>query len=174
LPPEKKVVWDIAGAALCSSTVKAAFVRRLAPMLERRFGPRYADVGLYPIPILTRDGAGYNINIHSDALSKGITVQFYLPRDESIAHVGTVFHTELPDGERPRVSKMRFWPNTGYAFAVDHNTHHSVDLVGPEVRTRDSILLTYYVDAGLLNVLRNRGKRVGNYVLSSVRHGLGR
>jgi hypothetical protein len=174
LPPEKKAVWDIVGAALCSSTVKAAFVRKLAPMLEGRFGPRYAEVGLYPIPILTRDGAGYSINIHSDAPSKGITVQFYLPSDESIAHVGTVFHTELPDGERPPVSKMRFSPNTGYAFVVDRKTHHSVDLVGPEVRTRDSILLTYYVDAGALRFLRNRGKRIGNFVLQSVRQGLGR
>ena len=31
LPPEKRVVWDIVGRALCSESVKAAFVRRLAP-----------------------------------------------------------------------------------------------------------------------------------------------
>src|SRR5215510_987016 len=38
LPAQKKVVWDIVGRALCSQTVKAAFVRRLQPGLERRFG----------------------------------------------------------------------------------------------------------------------------------------
>ena len=32
--------------------------------------------------------------------------------------------------------------------------------------TRDSILLTYFVDAGLLRYLRNRGKRIGNFVLN--------
>ena len=169
LPPDKKAVWDIVGGALCSEAVKAAFVRRLAPALERRFGPDYAKIGLYPIPILTRDTAGYRIGVHSDAPSKGITVQFYLPRDDSIAHVGTVFHSELADGSRPSVCKMRFSPNCGYAFAVDRKTHHSVDLVGPEVMTRDSILLTYYVDAGPLLFLRNRGKRLGNFLLNEWR-----
>jgi hypothetical protein len=38
------------------------------------------------------------------------------------------------------------------------------------VTTRDSILLTYFVDAGPLRYLRNRGKRIGNFVLNEVRH----
>jgi hypothetical protein len=65
---------------------------------------------------------------------------------------------------------MRFGRNTGYAFAVGNNTWHSADPVGNEVASRDSILLTYFVDAGLLRFLRNRGKRVGNFVLNEVRH----
>jgi hypothetical protein len=40
------------------------------------------------------------------------------------------------------------------------------------VRTRDSILLTYFVDAGVLHYLRNRGKRFGNFVLNEVRNRL--
>ena len=40
------------------------------------------------------------------------------------------------------------------------------------VKTRDSILLTYFVDQGVLKILRNRGKRVGNFVLNEVRHRL--
>ncbi len=169
LPAEQRGLWSLVGAALCSREVSDAMVRKLAPALARRFGPEYAGVGLYPIPTLTRDGAGYTINIHSDHLSKGITVQFYLPHDSSTTHIGTVFHTELPDGDRPAVEKKAFAPNTGYAFAVDRDTHHSVDTVGPEVRTRDSILLTYYVDAGPLKFLRNRGKRVGNFLLNELR-----
>ena len=65
---------------------------------------------------------------------------------------------------------MKFAPNTGYAFAVGDNTWHSADPVGAEVATRDSILLTYFVDAGLLRFLRNRGKRVGNFVLNEVKY----
>src|SRR6202161_3547984 len=42
LPPEKRAVWDIVGRALCSAAVKEAFIHRLAPALERRFGPGYA------------------------------------------------------------------------------------------------------------------------------------
>jgi hypothetical protein len=172
LPPEKKAVWDIVGRALTSAPVRDAFVRRLAPALERRFGAAYADVGMFPIPVLTRDIPGYLITPHTDTRWKGITVQLYLPRDRSIAHIGTIFHKKLADGSMPKDKQMSFAPNTGYAFAVGTDTWHSADRIGPEVETRDSILLTYFVDAGALRYFRNRGKRVGNFVLSEVRNRL--
>ena len=68
------------------------------------------------------------------------------------------------------MSQVRFAPNSGYAFAVGDDTWHSADPVGPEVETRDSILLTYFVDAGALRFLRNRAKRIGNLVRNEVRH----
>jgi hypothetical protein len=173
LPPEKRSIWDVIGAALCSRELQAALVRRLAPTLARRFGPAFAEVRLYPIPILTRDVPGYSIHPHADTRSKGITVQLYLPRDAATNHIGTVFHQRQPDGSLTR-SQMPFAPNTGYAFTVDDESLHSADTVGPEVTTRDSILLTYFVDAGPLRFLRNRGKRVGNFVLNEVRHATGR
>jgi hypothetical protein len=37
------------------------------------------------------------------------------------------------------------------------------------VKTRDSILHTYFVDQGLLRILRNRGRRVGNFIGNEVR-----
>jgi hypothetical protein len=150
--------------------VKEAFVRSLAPGLERRFGQRYADVGMYPVPVLTRDVPGYLIPPHTDTSWKGITVQLYLPRDRSATAVGTIFHEKPADGSMPKKKQMTFAPNSGYAFAVDTDTWHSADPVGPEVRTRDSILLTYFVDAGVLRYLRNRGKRFGNFVLNEVRN----
>src|SRR5262245_1823285 len=133
LPAEKKVVWDIVGRALCSQTVKAAFVRRLQPGLERRFGKDFQRIGMYPIPILTRDVPGYRITPHTDTHWKGITVQLYLPRDERNAHIGTIFHERRADGGLERVSQVRFAPNSGYAFAVGDDTWHSADPVGPEV-----------------------------------------
>jgi hypothetical protein len=172
LPPQKRAVWDIVGRALCSRPVKEAFVRRLAPALERRFGSGYAKTGMYPIPILTRDIPGYLITPHTDTRWKGITVQLYLPADASNTHIGTIFHDKLPDGSLPRTKQMKFAPNTGYAFAVGTDTWHSADAVGSEVRNRDSILLTYFVDAGMLRFLRNRGKRFGNFVGSEVRNRL--
>ena len=73
-------------------------------------------------------------------------------------------------GSLPTRTQMQFSPNSGYAFAVADDTWHSADTVGPEVTTRDSILLTYFVDSGVLRVMRNRGKRVGNFVLNEIRH----
>jgi len=60
--------------------------------------------------------------------------------------------------------------NSGYAFAVADNTWHSADPVGPEVKTRDSILLTYFVDAGPWRFVRNRGRRLANFVLNETRN----
>jgi hypothetical protein len=172
LPPQKRAVWDVVGRALCARPVRDAFVRRLAVPLERRFGARFAKTGMYPIPILTRDIPGYLITPHTDTRWKGITVQLYLPRDRSTAHIGTIFHEKLADGSLPKRAQMSFVPNSGYAFAVGTDTWHSADPVGAEVRTRDSILLTYFVDAGVLRFLRNRSKRFGNFVLNEVRNRL--
>jgi len=170
LPPQKRAVWGIVGGALCSSAVRDAFIRRLSCAIERRFGS--INVGMYPIPVLTRDIPGYLITPHTDTRWKGITVQLYLPRDRSTMQIGTIFHEKLADGSLPKVKQMTFAPNTGYAFAVGTDTWHSADPVGPEVKTRDSILLTYFVDAGVLRFLRNRGKRLGNFLLSEFRNRL--
>jgi hypothetical protein len=170
LNEDKRPIWDVVGRALCSSEVQEAISRGLAPGLERRFGPGFKKVGMYPIPVLTRDIPGYRITPHTDTQWKGMTVQFYLPRDASATHIGTIFHDRAPDGSLPKAMQMRFAPNAGYAFAVGDNTWHSADPVGNEVETRDSILLTYFVDAGLLRILRNRGKRIGNFLLSEAKH----
>ena len=169
----KRGIWRLVGDALISRPVQEAFVRRLAPAMERRFGAEFQRVGLYPIPILTRDTDGYRIPEHTDTQWKGITVQFYLPVDDSITHVGTIFSERLADGSFKPAARMRFAPNTGYAFAVGTDTWHSVDQVGSEVKSRDSILLTYFVDAGVLRFFRNRGRRVGNCALNEIRR-LGR
>jgi hypothetical protein len=52
---------------------------------------------------------------------------------------------------------------------VGNNTWHSADRIGPEVKTRDSILLTYFVDSGPLRIARNRGKRAINFLLNEYR-----
>ena len=81
---------------------------------------------------------------HTDTHWKGITVQLYLPRDRSNTHIPTIFHEKLADGPLAKVKQMTFAPNTGYAFAVGDDTWHSADRVGPEVFTRDSILLDVF------------------------------
>jgi hypothetical protein len=170
LPQTKRAVWDVAGRVLRSKEVGSAFVQRLAPGLKRRFGENFSKVGMYPVPILTRDIPGYRIFKHTDSLWKGITVQFYLPPDNSTPHIGTIFHEVLPNGRKPKKAQMPFSPNSGYAFAVADNTWHSADPVGPDVKTRDSILLTYFVDAGAWRLVRNRSRRFLNLLLNEVRN----
>lgn len=175
-PRGKRPVWEVVGSALCSAPVQDAFMRRLAPELERRFGPDYARIDMYPMPILTRDIPGYRIRPHCDTHWKGITVQLYLPRDEAWTDIGTIFHApnQAKPGKLTRAKQMRFAPNTGYAFVVTDDSWHSADPVHEKVTTRDSILLTYFVDQGPLRVLRNRGKRIGNFLLNEARSLTGR
>ena len=88
----KRALWDVVGRALCADKVRQAFIRRLAPGLSKRFGADFAKVGMYPIPILTRDIPGYLITPHTDTRWKGITVQLYLPADDANTDIGTIFH----------------------------------------------------------------------------------
>jgi len=169
LPAEKLAVWDVVGRALRSEEVKTALKKKLAPALQQRFGNKFDKVGMYPVPILTRDIPGYRVFKHCDSWWKGITVQLYLPSDSAHTNIGTIFHERKPDGTKPKVTQMPFAPNSGYAFAVFTDTWHSADPVGPEVTTRDSILLTYFVDHGLTRKVRNRGRRVGNFLLNEAR-----
>ncbi len=99
-----------------------------------------------------------------------MTVHFYLPPDRSMTHVGTKFLHPVGDQQWTTASQMEFAPNTGYAFAVGEDTWHSADQIGPEISTRDSILLTYFVDSKMIQILRNRAKRVGNFVRNEVKH----
>ena len=170
LPPDQRAIWGLVGRVLCSDAVQRAFVRRLEPGLRRRFGSDFAQVGLFPVPVLTRDIAGYHIPPHTDTHWKGVTVLIYLPPDESVAHIGTVTHERAADGSLKRAGRGRFAPNSGFAFAVGDDTWHSVDPVGPEVATRDLIILQYFVDSGLQRMIRNRGKRIGNMLLNEARH----
>ena len=79
-----------------------------------------------------------------------------------------VIYERLADGTMPKVRQMQFMPNTGYAFAVKGDSWHSADPVDTGNRSRDSILLTYFVDSGVMRVARNRGKRIGNFILDVV------
>ena len=91
-------------------------------------------------------------------------MQFYLPDNNDSTHIGTIFHSVAADGTLPKHCKMKFARNSGYAFAVGTDTWHSADPVDNSVETRDSILLTYFVDKGVLPILKNRTKRLGNLV----------
>src|ERR1700730_3115616 len=67
LPLKKREIWDAAGRVLRSKGLEQAFMRRLAPGLQHRFGVNFANVKMYPVPILTRDIPGYRIFKHTDS-----------------------------------------------------------------------------------------------------------
>ena len=117
--------------------------------LRRRFGADFAEVGMYPIPVLTRDIPGYQIPPHPDTRWKGITVQLYLPRDAMTSHIGTIFHVRLPDGSlAQRADEIRAQYRLCVCGRGRHLAFRRYGRTGGQ--DADLILLTYFVDAGVL------------------------
>jgi hypothetical protein len=160
LPAPQRAVWGELSRILRSRELQDAFKRKFRSALERRFGRPVERLSFYPVPMLLRDLRGYRIGIHGDSLSKAITVQFYLPRDEGQAHVGTILH-EGRDGEAAsRTRRLAFRPASGYAFpVVYHESWHSVAQTSDEDGERNSLMLTYYVQEGVGGWLLQRLKR---------------
>lgn len=146
LPEEQRRVWVPVAEALCSPELELAFKRKFRRALEERFGKSVEKIGVYPIPILLRDQPGYRIGIHSDVKKKAITVQFYLPRDNSQRNIGTIFHESNSGPGAERTTQMPFMPSSGYAFPVSlTKSWHSAAATTADDGERVSMMVTYYV-----------------------------
>lgn len=146
LPEHQRRAWMPTARALCSKQLELAFKRKFRGSLEQRFGKSAEKIGVYPVPILLRDQPGYRIGIHSDVKKKAITVQFYLPRDESQRHIGTLFHESNSGAGAEKTTRMPFLPASGYAFPVSlAKSWHSAATTGPNDGERVSMMVTYYV-----------------------------
>jgi hypothetical protein len=169
LPAAQRAVWREVTRALRSPALQAAFKKKFQKALERRFGRGIDRLSFYPLLILLRDRPGYRIDVHGDSLSKAITVQLYLPADDTQTHLGTVLH-ETRDADGEQVKRLAFRPASGYGFPVlRHETWHSVPRTQEADRERNSMMLTYYVQDGLWSWLQHRIKRVGLFVAYGVR-----
>jgi hypothetical protein len=170
LPGEKRPVWREVSRALRSPALQETFKRKFQSALERRFGRPIDRLSFFPIPMLLRDLPGYAIGVHGDSLGKAITVQFYLPADDSQAHLGTVLHEGRDGAAGNGVKKLGFRPATGYAFPVLHReSWHSVTRTRDTDGARDSLMLTYYVQDGLFTWLGHRLKRIGVFLAYALR-----
>jgi hypothetical protein len=160
LPAGLRRVWLPIARALCSSELEEAFKDKFRSALEERFGKRAEKIGMYPAPILLRDQPGYKISIHSDVPTKAITVQFYLPTDESQRHIGTIFHESDAGAGAKKTTQMPFMPSSGYAFPVTQTkSWHSAAQTSEEDGERVTMMVTYYVADSPLTWLKYRLRR---------------
>ncbi len=150
LPAAQRAVWQAVASAVQSRAVLGAFKARFADVLAGVSGRPLERIRLRPYLTLFRDLGGYRISIHPDSPRKAITVQFYLPQDDSQLHLGTRFHRRNADGSFALAQAMRFAPNSGYAFAVTPDSYHSVEPMQPQDRPRNSLMLIVSYDRGPL------------------------
>ena len=162
LPPKQRRVWLPVARALCSQRLQNAFKHKFRTALEERFQKPVERIGLYPVPILLRDQPGYRIGIHADAPTKAITVQFYLPSDESQRHLGTIFHAGDSGKAAEQTVQMPFLPASGYAFPVARTkSWHSAANASEADGERVSMMVTYYLDESLGDRITRRLTRAG-------------
>ena len=165
LPREQRVYWRELSRQLRSRELQEAFKSKFRAALEQRFGVNIDRLAFYPVPMLLRDLGGYRLGIHGDAQRKAITVQFYLPRDESQAHMGTVFHEGRNGEAAQRTKRLAFVPGAGYAFPViRHKSWHSVPQTSDSDGERNSLMLTYHVQQGPLAWLAQRLHRLAVFI----------
>lgn len=161
LPPAERDFWRSLTTILTSPELKVATFRKLKKDLALRFDVAEAAadaIPAFPRCTLMRDSEGYRIKPHTDGLEKIVTMQLYLPPDDSQRHVGTVLYEEdsslVAKLTRKSFKKYRqfdFLPNSGYAFAVnnrrDKRSWHGVETLGGDVGIRNTILNLYRVNA---------------------------
>jgi hypothetical protein len=163
LPAEQRRVWLPVARALCSKQLEQAFKNKFRAVLEKRFGKPAEKIGVYPVPILLRDQPGYRIGIHSDVPTKAVTVQFYLPADNSQRGIGTIFHEGDKGAKAKKTTQMPFMPATGYAFPVSlTNSWHSAATTTEKDGERVTMMVTYYVADNPKTWLKYRLRRVFN------------
>lgn len=165
LPAKDRALWRQVSRALMAPETQAAFKRKFRRVLEARFGRPIETLRFYPIPILLRDLGGYRIGIHYDSPGKAITVQFYLPRDESQTHMGTIFHEAYDEPGASRIHPLQFRPATGYAFPVAiRRSWHSVARTTAGDGVRNSMMVTYYVQESPRQALLHRLRRLAVFL----------
>src|SRR5262245_3516612 len=117
-------IWADVVRAATHPLFKRAVFAKLAPDLAERFGIHESQVPdmdcAYEV-ILFRDTDDYRIKPHPDGLNKIVTMQFYLPEDESIVDLGTSLYRSsngLLGRSFHELKRFPFKPNSAYAFAV--------------------------------------------------------
>lgn len=106
----------------------------------------------YDEALLVQDYTTYSLGPHTDNTIKVLSFLFYLPSDDSHAHLGTSIYVPKDPNftcqggpHHPfewfnRMHTMPYLPNTLFAFLKTHNSFHGVEpITDPEVR-RDLLL----------------------------------
>jgi hypothetical protein len=160
---ESRALWGIVRRVLASTEIAAALREKLDEgfrIRSKKSGEGW-PVPMHARPVLYTDLNGYAIKPHPDTRRKVLTMQIYLPQDESQRELGTTIYKISPMGifawksyGLVKDKTVPFLPNTGYAFVVIHPAYsllrsswHGREAINvPVERPRLSILNTYYRD----------------------------
>jgi len=144
LPAENARFWTEFATWFLGGRFANALMNKFGPFLEQRFKTESGQYGFFNEAMLVDDRTRYSLGPHSDSPAKVITLLFYLPADDSRAHLGTSIYVPKDPAFRcaggphhpferfERVVTMPFVPNTLFAFFKTDNSFHGVEPIADE------------------------------------------
>lgn len=140
VPEEKREFWRNFVGWLVGGNFGQIMLQKFGPLVDGRFR-NTPGIEFYDEALLVEDITNYALGPHTDAPRKVITMLFYLPKDESQAHLGTSIY--LPKDPRfrcqggphhtnegfERLRTMPFVPNSLFCFFKTDNSFHGVEPV---------------------------------------------
>jgi hypothetical protein len=153
LPRPLADFWTPVVRAMTDAALRRAIFGKLAPDLAERFGipeDQVANMECNYEVRLVRDTEDYRIKPHPDGLNKIVTVQLYLPEDNSNLDLGTSLfrrRKRLIGSSFEEVKRFPFKPNSGYAFAVSDGPHrqswHGRETLAGFTGVRNTLMLLF-------------------------------
>jgi hypothetical protein len=153
LIPESASFWSTFVRAVTHVRFKRAIFGKLAPDLAARLrvpeGVVQHTECAHEI-LLLRDTEDYVIKPHPDGLNKLVTLQFYLPGDESQLDLGTSLFRRrrgILGSTFEEVKRFSFRPNTAYAFPVSDSptraSWHGRDRLTSMAGVRNTLMVLF-------------------------------
>jgi hypothetical protein len=133
----------------CDDAFTALWVDVFADAIRDRIERQEVPQNLGDMPVageifLMRDRETYELQPHTDSPAKVVSVLFYLPPDDSAAHLGTTLYVpkqpgrrdagaaHLPRGDFDAAGTMPYRANTLFAFPKTAVSYHGVEpIAGP-------------------------------------------
>ena len=151
LPAAQRAFWEGVGDWILGGGFMQIMIAKFALYLQRRLGD-LGKVAFSDEVLIVRDRSAYSLGPHTDARHKVLSFLFYLPPDESMAHLGTSIY--LPNDPRfrceggphhdfdkfRRMHTMPYLPNTLFAFMKTSNSFHGVEPIREQAIRRDLML----------------------------------
>ncbi len=151
LPEPYRAFWEALGTWLLSGSFAEAVMQKFGPYLKQRF-QGMSEVQFFNEALVVKDSTTYSLGPHTDTPAKVLSFLFYLPADESMAHLGTSIYVPKKQDFRctgemhhefdqfERVVTLPYVPNSLFAFLKTHNSFHGVEPIADAGIKRDLLL----------------------------------
>ncbi len=151
LPEPYRGYWSQTASWLIEGQFGKMVLPKFGQYLEMRFGGS-RNMQFYNDALVVQDSTTYTLGPHTDNPGKVISFLFYLPADESMAHLGTSIYLpkdsefrcvggpHYPFANFRRVATMPYVPNALFAFLKTPNSFHGVEPITDSHVKRDLLL----------------------------------